>query len=334
MDNKHLIEICKAFELGASIAEPSKVHGGLLHRMWKIQTTKGMYAVKQLSSDINLKDDAINNNYELTEEIAARFAKQGIPAISALKFQDKHVLEIEGTYFLVYPWVNATAIDSKVISEAHALKIAEILAKIHQIKLSVPMPEDCPFEPYTTERLLSIIKKSEEFHCPFAADLRVHQQDLIAIKDAYAHSVKPLKQHVVMTHGDLDQKNVLWDERHQPILIDWEAATFVNPTYDLINTALNWCGIITDQFDQGLFVKMIGMYKKAGGVIDYTLLSAAFDGAYGWIHWMVYNIERACVLGESEQKTMGIEQVNQTLTTLLRLRKIMPDLILALAVKS
>ena len=329
MENKHLVEICKVFELGASTAKPTRVHGGLLHRMWKIKTAKGLYAVKQLSSDINLKDEAINSNYELTEEIATRFAKRGIPAISALKSQDKHLLEIEGTYFLVYPWVNAIAIASKVISEAHALKIAEILAQIHQINLAVPRPEDCPSEPYTTECLLNTIRKAEEFQCPFAADLRVHEQDLIAIKDAYVRSVEPLKQHVVMTHGDLDQKNVLWDEHNQPILIDWEAATFVNPTYDLINTALNWCGIITEQFDQALFVRMIEAYETAGGVIHYALLSAAFDGACGWIHWMVYNIERACVLGESEQKTIGIEQVNQTLATLLRLRKATPDLLSA-----
>ncbi len=333
MKNKFLIEICKIFDLGASTATPTRVHGGLLHRMWKIQTTKGIYAVKQLSSDINLQDEAINNNYELTEEIAARFVKQGIPAIAALKYQDKHLLEIEGSYFLVYLWVNATAIDSKVISEMHALKMAEILAKIHQINLAVPQPKDSHSELYTTEQLLNIIKKAEESHCPFAADLRAREQDLIAIKDAYVRSVEPLKQHRVMTHGDLDQKNVLWDEDKQPILIDWEAATFLNPTYDLINTALYWSGIITEQFDQALFVKMIAAYQKAGGVIDYALLPISLDGACAWIHWLVYNIERSCVSGESEQKTMGIEQVNQTLATLLRLRKATPNLLLALGVK-
>ncbi len=329
MKKKEIFEICSAFDLGSSIVEPNRVYGGLLHRMWKIQTEKGGYAVKQLSSDIHLQDDAISRNYELTEEIAARFAKQGIPAIAALQSQGKHLFEVEGTYFLVYPWVEAQVLDSKVVSEFHALKMAEILAKIHQINLEIPRPEEALADSYPTASLLNIIKKAEEFNCPFIADLRAHEQDLIAMNEAYAHSVEPLKQNRVMSHGDLDQKNVLWDIDHQPILIDWEAATFVNPTYDFISTALNWCGIITAQFDQKLFVKMIRAYQKAGGLIDFSLLPAAFDGTCGWIHWMVYNIERSCTLGESEQKTMGIEQVNQTLATLLRLRKVMPDLMAA-----
>ena len=327
MNQAHLVEICDFFTLGVPIAKPSRVYGGLLHCMWKITTDKSMYAVKQLSQDIPLKEARISNNYELTEQIAVRFAKQGIPAIAALEKLGKHLLEVEGTYFLIYPWVNARTLDTQIISEYHALKIAETLAKIHQINLTAPRLEELPFEPYTTERLLNLIKKVEDCCCPFAADLRACQVDLIAIKDAYEHSIVPLKRQRVMSHGDLDQKNVLWDENNQPILIDWEAACALNPLYDLVNTALNWSGIISDAFDQALFLKMIDAYIAIGGVIDKNLLPVAFDGACGWIHWLIYNIERSCVSGESEQKRIGIGQVNQTLPALMRLRKVTPELI-------
>ncbi len=332
MTPQQLSKICKDFDLGAPFSKPMSVEGGLLHRMWKIETERGVYAIKELSPHINLQDQRIYSNYELTEEIAERFVKQGIPAIAAFQFHGKHLLEIEGSYFLMYPWVNAQAIDSKVISESHALKITRVLAKIHHINLAVPRPEDAHSEPYTTEQLLTTLKKAEEFHCPFAADLRMYQQELIAIKNAYVCSVEPLKQYMVMTHGDLDQKNVLWDAQGSPILIDWEAATFLNPTYDLINTALYWSGITTEQFDQTLFIKMIEAYLKAGGIIDYALLPASLNGACSWIHWFVYNIERSCSPGEAEQKKRGIEQVNQTLATMLRLWKAMPDLLRALGV--
>ncbi len=322
--------VSKAFGLGPPIAEPSRVYGGLLHHMWKLQTETGAYAIKALSSDIPVKDEKINSNYELTEQIAARFIERGVSAVSALKSKGKHLLEVNGRYFLVYPWVNAMALNANVISEYHALKIAEVLAHIHQIHLEGARPQEMPGELYTTERLLNIIKKAEEFHCPFARDLRAHEQALIGIKDAYIRSVAPLQQNQIITHGDLDQKNVLWDEHRQPILIDWEAAAFTNPTYDLINVALNWSGITTEQFDQNLFLKMIETYKKAGGVVDHSLLPAAFDGACGWIHWMIYNVERACTMGASEQKTLGIAQVNQTLAAMLRLQRLRSGLILAL----
>jgi thiamine kinase-like enzyme len=208
--------------------------------------------------------------------------------------------------------------------------MAEMLAKIHRINLTIPLSHEAGAPSYHPDSLLQSLAKAEIFNCSFVADLLIHKPALLAMSDAYVRSIEPLKQTLVMTHGDMDQKNVLWDGDQQPILIDWEAATWVNPSYDLINLALNWSGIITEQFDQDLFIKMIQAYQKAGGVLDQQLLSIAFDGAYGWIHWLVYNIERSCVLGESEQKNIGIEQVNQTLAALLRLRKARLSLLAAL----
>ena len=52
-----------------------------------------------------------------------------------------------------------------------------------------------------------------------------------------------------------------------------------------------------------------------------------FNGTFSWIGWLVYNIERSCVLGESEHKNVGIEQVNQTLATILQLHTLMPEVI-------
>lgn len=330
MNAENARHICAYFGLGGMIAQPMRVYGGLLHRMWKIQTEKGAYAVKQLSADIDLKNDLINRNYEFTEDIASRFAMQGIPAVVALKAEGSYLHEIAETYFLVYPWVNGSILDAKVISESHALKMAEMLAKIHRINLTIPSSHEAGAPSYHPDSLLQSLAKAEIFNCSFVADLLIHKPALLAMSDAYVRSIEPLKQTLVMTHGDMDQKNVLWDGDQQPILIDWEAATWVNPSYDLINLALNWSGIITEQFNQDLFIKMIQAYQKAGGVLDQQLLSIAFDGAYGWIHWLVYNIERSCVLGESEQKNIGIEQVNQTLAALLRLRKARPSLLAAL----
>lgn len=60
---------------------------------------------------------------------------------------------------------------------------------------------------------------------------------------------------------------------------------------------------------------------------DKDLLQAVFNGVLGnWINWMVYNIERACMEQECEQKTLGIEQVNQVLKTITTLINIIPSL--------
>jgi thiamine kinase-like enzyme/RimJ/RimL family protein N-acetyltransferase len=326
VNNNHIKAICHHFNLGAPIQVPTRVHGGLLHIMWRLDTDKGSYAVKQLSKDINLKNEQVIKNYELSERLASRFVAHDIPGICAIAQSGKYLFMIEGTGFLVYPWVNAKALDQHAVSEHHALKIATILAKMHCLNLDEPEITQPEFYTHTNQKILELFDKAVKFVCPFAANLRKNQKNILAANEAYQNSIPTLKTHIIVSHGDLDQKNVLWDSSNNPILIDWESSCKINPTYDIINTAFYWSGI-TSTFDKDLFFKMIEAYQKAGGVINKDHVVAACYGAFSWIGWLVYNIERSCVSGNSEHKAMGIEQVNQTLATILRLQTIMPEVI-------
>ncbi len=330
MNLNQLTTICKRFNLVAPTNAPAKVFGGLLHRMWRADTNNGSYAIKELSSNIDLKNIAVLNNYELTENIAFRFARQGIPAVSALEQAGKHLVEIEKTFFLVYPWIDAHARTNDTLTEKHVVKIAKILAVMHRINLDVPEIEKPQFDTRATHSLLELINTADTLCCPFAQDLRKNQESLIKINNEYHAAIAVLQKQVVVSHGDLDPKNVLWDKNDNPVLIDWEAARKLNPTYEIVNASLDWCGISTN-FNQDLFIKMIATYQAAGGIISQEALHAAFYGALGnWINWMVYNINRACTAQDSEQKTLGIEQVTQTLSLIIKLQSIIPDLIIAL----
>jgi hypothetical protein len=72
---------------------------------------------------------------------------------------------------------------------------------------------------------------------------------------------------------------------------------------------------------------MIDTYQKSGGVINKDHVVAAIYGALSWIGWLVYNINRSCVPDDAEHKNMGVEQVNQTLATILRLQMVIPEVI-------
>ncbi len=326
MNQKHLKHVSHYFDLGTPIQAPTRVYGGLLHTMWRLDTDKGSYAIKQLSKDINLTDERVIKNYELSERIASSFVAHGIPGICAIAQSSKYVFMIDGTGFLVYPWVDAKALDGHAVSEYHALKIATILAKMHYLNLDEPEIIEQKFYTHTKEKILELIDKAESFNCPFTESLRENQHNIFVANEAYQNAIPILKTHIILSHGDLDQKNVLWDSRNNPILIDWEAACKIDPTYDIICTAFNWSGI-TSSFDKDLFFKMIEIYQKAGGVINKDHVVAACYGAFSWIGWLVYNIERSCVSDDSEHKAMGIEQVNQTIATILRLQTVIPEVI-------
>jgi hypothetical protein len=103
----------------------------------------------------------------------------------------------------------------------------------------------------------------------------------------------------------------------------------LNPTQEIVNACLDWSGITTN-FNKDLFFKMIRTYSVSGGNLDNNIVSAAFNAVLGnWINWMAYNIERAC-MSDLEQKTLGIEQVTQVLSTIVQLKNIIPDLVMSI----
>lgn len=332
MNQNHLIALCKIFKLGTPIDEPQRVYGGLLHTMWRVNADSASYAVKQLSPHIDLTKEDIVHNYDLTEDIACRFSEKGIPAIFALKQAGNYLTLLDGTGFLIYPWVEAKSIHQDTVSEYHALMIANMLAKMHQINLDVPdMATPKIIDNHSNEYLIKMFGKAQSHHCPFAAKLIENQQAIIAINSDYQNTISLLNQQLIVSHGDLDPKNVLWDQYNKPLLIDWECARKLNPTLVIVHASLDWSGI-TANFNKDTFIKMMEVYIDSGGPINKSNLQAAFDSVLGnWINWMVYNIERACLIDDPEQKALGIEQVDHVLRTIINIKSITPDLMNSLA---
>lgn len=326
MNKAQLQEICKRLHIALPLNLPTRVYGGLVHKMWRIQSEDCTFAIKQLSKNINFTE-SVKKEFNLTEDIAHQYAQRGIPAIGAIKTNDSYLIEADDSMFLVYPWVNASVINAEAVSEDQALRIIKILASIHLINLDAPELHEPGFQIHTTDELLMLIGKAEESKCPFANDLRKYQREIIVINELYQSAVPLLEKSIIVSHGDLDPKNVLWDENSNPLLIDWEASRKLNPTYDVINVCLDWSGITTETFNKTLFIKMIRSYITSGGYIDKNVLQAAFYGVFGWINWMIYNIERTCSASDQEQIILGIEQVSQTLKTIIKLKELIPELI-------
>lgn len=326
-------KICQKLNLGAPISPAKRIYGGLLHKMWKITTAQNSYAIKELAPHIDFKNQSIRSNYELSEKIATLFAHNGIPAISAIHQDGDYLIEIDGNFFLIYPWVNAKTLSPhEPISDQHGIKIAALIAKMHRINLnifSLPSSQEPEFNILSSEEILNSIKNSQAKKAPFAAEIKKNQKILLSLNQKYLNSIPLLRKQSVISHGDLDPKNVLWDAEGQPILIDWESARRLNPTHEIINACLDWSGIsLENNFNQSLFFKMLEAYQNAGSVLDQTLLEPAFYALAGnWINWMVFNIQRSCETQDPETLNLSAEQVSQTLRTIIFLENLIPTLI-------
>lgn len=166
MNKNHLLLLCSEFELGSPVGESIRIYGsrgGSL--MWKVNIENSTYAIKQLSPAIDLRNEKIVRKYEISEEIAHQFSKQGIPAVYALSTAGKRLMLVEDTGYLVYPWIDGHILNQNEGSDLHAIKIAEILQKLHRINLNIPEVTLAHFDIHSNEKIIEIISKAILFGC-------------------------------------------------------------------------------------------------------------------------------------------------------------------------
>jgi thiamine kinase-like enzyme len=294
--------------------------------MWRLEAGRGVYAVKQLAPDTDLHDPAIVKHYNVTETIARHFADQGIAAQCALQSPDGHLQLIDDVGYLVYPWTDAVAIDKDQISETHALKVALLLAKMHLANIHVSGVTDASSEIVPEAKITELIQLSVEHNLQYSTSLHEQLPALINISSLHRAALAFLARRLVISHGDLDQKNVLWDAQGNAVVIDWESARKLNPTYEVVLESLDWSGI-TSSFDYSLFRKFISTYIHAGGEVDDESIEASFHCIMGdWVNWLIYNVGRTVVLIDEDQRAIGAEQIGFTLHIIFRLEKMLPQL--------
>lgn len=105
MENVELIigKLCGKYRLGRVIKPPLAVTGGLLHKMYRVATDKGEYAVKILNPNIMKRDNVLNNMIH-SEQISNEL-KNKINLIGAKEFDSKRVIMLDEYYFMVFEWL-------------------------------------------------------------------------------------------------------------------------------------------------------------------------------------------------------------------------------------
>lgn len=334
LDNNpsHIQWLCNSLALGEPVGKPTPVAGGFHHRMWRLDTNLGRFAIKQLGEDAALSYVNLAGHYNATEAVAKQFAACGFPALYALDRECEHLQLRDGEAYLVYPWTTARAVPKEHISELQACRVASIMAQMHSADIDVPgLGHERP-NWLGGDRLVELVQQARRSNVRDAGELESRLEHLVGIADAHPAAIEMLSQHRVVSHGDLDHKNVLWTEDGEPVIIDWESARRLNPTHELLLGALDWSGI-TSHFELGPFRIFLSAYRDAGGAIDNDMLQAAFHCVLAdWVNWLMYNVGRALEQDDPVQHSLGSEQVDLALSTILRIEKLLPRL-LALAVE-
>lgn len=330
-NSEHIDQLCASLELGHPGRELSRLSGGFHHRVWRLETERGVFAIKQLAPDTDLGDVSVIAHYNVCETVARTFSECGISTICALGRDGEYLHLLDDEAYLVYPWTNAVALEEGQLSPAHALAVARLLASMHRADIQVPGVDAVLSQPqpeHAVEDMVAVVMKR---NATIGSVLRERLPTLLRIARGHRLALPVMARRQVISHGDLDQKNVLWDAGGNPVLIDWESAHRLNPTYETLLEALDWSGI-TAEFDPMLFTQFVGAYTEAGGIVRRDIIEAALHYILGeWLGWLMYNVGRLVNLDDVEQRAIGEAQIEFTMPVILRLERLMPSLLHALA---
>lgn len=315
-------KLCLRAELGEIYKAPERIFGGLLHHMYKIETDKGIFAVKQLNPSIMKRKTAINN-YIFSEKVAKIAYLNQIPAIAAIE-KESCLYKIEDEYYMVFGWVEAKALPVEHVSVEHCKKIGKVLCDLHKLDFSeIEQEVDKDSKATVTE------------WNTYKVEGMVWSQELLEISDFLYdcerkanQASEVVKKHQIISHRDMDCKNVLWDKDDSPIVIDWEAAGYINPLQELIDVALAWAGGEILKLNDEKFKAVIDSYIKHGGTIS-SDIDAVLEFAYkGKLEWLEYNMKRSLGIESSseQERLLGSDEVIKTIQSIYYYKQLIPRL--------
>lgn len=301
--------LCTQLNLGALTEEPTRLYGGLMHKMYKLVTTHGVYAVKCLNPHVMARPTAAGN-FAAAEELERKLERTDLPLLPALTIGGRKMQQVNGAYCYVFPYFEGTALTEGDITPDHCAMVGGMLAKLHAVERKVAPVETDPLA----------------FDWD-AFDLSAEDKAILytAQEAANAATLPPL---LTICHNDMDPKNLLWHGTDCRI-IDLECLGYGSPYLELLETALCWAGYESGTVDLDRFTAFVTAYAAAGGDLDadWAAVYAANAGRLGWLH---YNLLRAAGSEGEDARALGATEVAKTLACIrgyTNLREKIPKII-------
>ena len=312
--------ICAELSLGTLTAPPVCLSGGYTHRMFRLTTDRGDYAVKLLNPEIMQRPDALDN-YRAAEGFEALLEGVGLPILPAKNIAGRKMHRVDGQYLYVFDYFDGRPLRDEEITQAHCAEMGTVLARIHQAGAACPQADvgasiACPPLQEAPDNALSgsalwdgladALLSSDDAKAEGEA-LRAAAPMLTRVSAAMEDAARRLPPVRALCHNDMDPKNVLWRDGDFRI-IDLECLGEADPLQEMLDLAVSWAGWA---LDEGKFKAFVSAYYAAGGLrpADAALL---YDSRRNHIDWLAYNARRALFDDPAERRT-GREQVLETI---------------------
>lgn len=220
---------------------------------------------------------------------------------------------------MVFHWVDGTSVFPGEINEKHCETIGEILGKMHQrnIVCDGMKPEEEAVPLYDWDGFLQTAKEQKARTKAWLPQYEAAVGDIRAWNKEAHGAQEVLARTLVISHRDLDPKNVLWNGT-VPVIIDWEAAGYVNPYQELLEVINYWADDGQGSLRRSFFEAIIKAYEKHMNLSKAEWTEVFAGGYSGMLGWLEYNLKRALgqEASDEEEVRLGEEQVKGTVKEL------------------
>ena len=305
-------KFCERYGFG-KVINITKISGGLMHKMFKVETDNGIYCVKVLNPEVMSRKEAYGN-FVVSESVSNLAKKNGIPVSSALDIEGNYLTELDDMYYMVFEYIEGKTLKDDEITALHCKKIGNVLAHIHSLDYA-----EIGLEPNIVEykRLYdweSYINNPNFNKMPYKNVFLKNYKKYNSMLKRANERFNATNKNQTICHSDMDPKNVMWNNDN-PIIIDWECAGVANPERELLEDALCWSGFLSNNFSEEKFAAIFKEYSKYRNIEDidwYDVICGNLVGRFGWLK---YNLERSLGIVSNDEEEMKLAE-NEVIKTI------------------
>lgn len=316
--------VCEAFDLGRPVAPLRAVQGGLSHRMWRLETVRGCFAVKELNRKWN--NPTYVAGYERAFQIEQAALAAGLPMPRPVPVPGTAACLAElpdGTdrpaTVRVHEWVQGRNVRMTDVDPEMAGRIGAVLARIHGLALPAPQSLADILWVWGADHWQILARRVSEARLECAGSLR-EALPLIEEMEAVVIAARTASASVVQSHGDVNYKNVLSTPERELLLVDWDAAGPCGASHEVACAALDWAGVRAHDPRPDLARALIDGYRMAGGQFDGSSRTVFAFFLRGFLNWLEYLVRRS--LGEylqgAEEREVAKQGPRGALANILR----------------
>lgn len=257
--------LARAFALG-EVRGRQYLADGLMNRNWRVETSTGSYAVKQIT-DVPLAK--VRRNLAMLP----RLVRDGLPVPAAVQTADAEwVVEVAGQGFCVLPWVEGAHVQGTDLTLDRARELGELLARLHRSLSRHASPQSGrPSSSKVTDPgaaagaadalIARFPAQPSEIFDKEVVEVLHERLELLASHADRQPKASRLDGLYGWTHGDFQYRNLLRRESDVVAILDWDRLAVRSYAEEVARTAQVQFGV-GGRFTLGRVAAFVSGYRS------------------------------------------------------------------------